>query len=158
MLTFETKTEAKGRKSASPLGSSQSLYRFLYWASRSSVCAPMGLARFLNVLGLVRSTSWNMKQKPMLSYQAPFLVWIQQLWREWPYLWVGLKQARVCLTHTAYIKWPRSTNVWKLCISQGDTWDSGCRKEGNREMLLVLNKDTEGHCRPKAPILKTGSF
>lgn len=45
----------------SPLGSSQSLYRFLYWANLSSVWAPMGLARFLNVLGFVRSSSFKNK-------------------------------------------------------------------------------------------------
>lgn len=44
-----------------PLGSSQSLYRFLYWANLSSVWAPIGLARFLNVLGFVRSNSFKNK-------------------------------------------------------------------------------------------------
>lgn len=80
-------------------------------------------------------------------------------------LFVGRTETSACVPYTHSLhseaglaKWHRLINVWKLCISQGDTWDSSCRKEGNREMLLVLNKDTEEHCRPKAPIRKTGSF
>lgn len=56
-LFLKLGTKWNEKKSYLPLGSSQSLNRFLYWANRSSVCAPIGLARFLNVLGLVRSTS-----------------------------------------------------------------------------------------------------
>lgn len=105
-----------------------------------------------------------MKQKPMLELPGTLLS-VDTATVMGVTLSVGRTETSACVPYTHSLhseaglaKWPLSTNVWKLCISQGDTWDSGCRKEGNREMLLVLNKDTEGHCRPKAPILKTGSF
>lgn len=66
--------KSQDKRSYLPLGSSQSLYRFLYWASRSSVCAPIGFARFLNVLGLVRSTSYNTKWNPIPNDYAPSIL------------------------------------------------------------------------------------
>lgn len=57
-LSIESRANRSStRVSYSPLGSSQSLNLFLYWISLSSVWAPMGLDKFRNVFGLLRSSS-----------------------------------------------------------------------------------------------------